>query len=76
MKPSGKSLDDLSKQLSTTDNKIKLTLAANLITYLSDPENSMECEDIGIFIDVMTQWCQSSNNKVNYFIYYFTVGCV
>ena len=36
----------------------------NLINYLGDPDNTIECSDIGLFIDSLVPWMQSSNNKV------------
>lgn len=60
-----KCLDDFTKLLDTTDTKVKLTVTNNLLAYLSNPENSLECEDIGIFMDAMVPWMQSSNSKVS-----------
>ncbi|XP_049955161.1 CLIP-associating protein 2-like [Schistocerca serialis cubense] len=60
-----KSLDDFNKLLDTSDTKVKLTVTNNLLAYLSNPENSLECEDIGLFMDAMVPWMQSSNSKVS-----------
>jgi CLIP-associating protein 1/2 len=37
----------------------------NLVNYLGDPNNSVECSDIGQFISGLVPWIQSSNNKVS-----------
>jgi len=57
-------MDGFLPLLSTTDTKAKLTIAMNLINYLGDPDNTIECSDIGSFIDSLVPWMQSSNNKV------------
>ncbi|XP_033608328.1 CLIP-associating protein 1-B isoform X6 [Cryptotermes secundus] len=62
---SPRDMDEFLPLLATTDTKTKLTLATNLINYLSDPDNSIECSDIGQFIDGLVPWMQSSNNKVS-----------
>ncbi|XP_067003312.1 CLIP-associating protein 1-B [Anabrus simplex] len=58
-------MDGFMPLLTTTDTKMKLVIANNLITYLADPDNSIECSDIGQFIDNLIPWMQSSNNKVS-----------
>ncbi|XP_049771391.1 CLIP-associating protein 1-A-like, partial [Schistocerca cancellata] len=60
-----KSLDDFNKLLDTSDTKVKLTVTNNLLAYLSNPENSLECEDICLFMDAMVPWMQSGNSKVS-----------
>lgn len=64
---SPRDMDEFLPLLATTDTKTKLTLATNLINYISDPDNSIECSDIGQFIDGLVPWMQSSNNKVQAF---------
>ena len=58
-------LDQFYQDLSTTDTKKKLTVGQNIINYLEDDSNSIDCEDIGGFIDGLVPWMQSSNFKVN-----------
>ena len=58
--------DDLIRQLATNDTKKKLTVGQNVIDYLGDPENPVECEDLGGFIDSLVPWMQSSNFKARY----------
>jgi len=58
-------LDQFYQDLSTTDTKKKLTVGQNIINYLEDDSNSIDCEDIGGFIDGLVPWMQSSNFKVS-----------
>lgn len=58
-------LDQFYQDLSTTDTKKKLTVGQNIINYLEDDANSIDCEDIGGFIDGLVPWMQSSNFKVS-----------
>ena len=57
-------LDQYMSDLSSTDTKKKLTVGQNIINYLEDDNNPLECEDIGGFIDGLVPWMQSSNFKV------------
>ena len=57
-------LDQFYSDLTTTDTKKKITIGTNIINYLEDDANSIECEDIGGFIDGLVPWMQSSNFKV------------
>jgi len=58
-------LDQFYTDLSTVDTKKKITHGQNIINYLGDPNNSIECEDTGAFIDALVPWMQSSNFKVS-----------
>ena len=60
-------LDQFYQDLSTTDTKKKITVGQNIINYLEDENNSIDCEDIGGFIDGLVPWMQSSNFKVIHF---------
>lgn len=71
---SPKDMDGFLPLLSTTDTKAKLTIAMNLMNYLGDPDNTIECSDIGQFIDSLVPWMQSSNNKVCAFSYIFVIS--
>lgn len=57
-------LDLFSTQLATTDTRKKIALGTEIINYLGVPSNSIECDDIGHFIDALVPWLQSSNFKV------------
>ncbi|QQP51882.1 CLIPassociating proteinlike [Caligus rogercresseyi] len=58
-------MDEFMLQLRTGDAKKKLTLGSDILSYLEEPENSIECEDLGGFIDAVTSWMTSSNFKVS-----------
>ena len=66
------SLNDMVLQLSSTnDTKKKLTIGQDIIDHLGQPENSVECDDLGGFIDTLVPFMQSSNFKVFMFIIKF-----
>ena len=56
--------DELVRQLATNDSKKKLMVGQNMVDFLGDPENPIESEDLGGFIDSLVPWMQSSNFKV------------
>ncbi|XP_017303360.1 CLIP-associating protein-like, partial [Diaphorina citri] len=65
-------LDGFLPLLTTADTKAKLTIGAKLHTYLSeilstneDGEPSIQCSDIGLFVDSLLPWITSSNYKVS-----------
>ena len=58
------SLNDMVLQLSTNDTKKKLSIGQDIIDYLGNPDNSVECDDLGSFIDTLVPFMQSSNFKV------------
>jgi len=58
-------LDQFFTDLSTVDTKKKITHGQNIINYLGDQNNPIECEDTGAFIDALVPWMQSSNFKVS-----------
>ena len=71
------SLNDMVLQLSSTnDTKKKLTIGQDIIDYLGQPENSVECDDLGGFIDTLVPFMQSSNFKVFMFIIKFVLFCL
>jgi CLIP-associating protein 1/2 len=57
-------MDGFMAQLLTTDTRTKLALGVDIITFLENEENSLECSDIGQFIDGLVPWLGSSNFKV------------
>ena len=59
--------DELVRQLATNDTKKKLTVGQTMLDFLGDPENPLESEDLGGFIDSLVPWMQSSNFKVRLF---------
>ena len=59
------SLNDMvSKLTSSNDTKKRLTIGQDIIDYLGHPESSVECDDLGGFIDMLATFMQSSNFKV------------
>ncbi len=50
--------------ISTTDTKMRLSIGAKLLSFVLDTSNSIVCNDIGVFVDHLTVWLQSSNYKV------------
>ena len=48
----------------TNDTKKKLVIGQEIIDYLGQPENPVECDDLGGFIDTLVPFMQSSNFKV------------
>ncbi|XP_063985621.1 CLIP-associating protein 1 isoform X3 [Diachasmimorpha longicaudata] len=57
-------MDGFMPLLSTSDIKTKMTVGNNLLNYLSDPNNSIECQDIGLFIDNVISWLHNGNAKI------------
>jgi hypothetical protein len=57
-------MDDFAVHLSTTDTKKKLSVGQNIIDFLGQPDNPIDCDDLGSFIDALVPWMQSSNFKV------------
>lgn len=51
--------------LATTDTKKKLSISNDIINYLGVPTNSIECEDIGGFVDGIIPWMNQSNFRVS-----------
>lgn len=62
--PPPRDLDGFQPLLSTADTKRKLQIGTDLITYLGDPSNPIDCLDIGLFIDGLIPWMHSNNFKV------------
>ncbi|KAK2725399.1 hypothetical protein QYM36_000035 [Artemia franciscana] len=58
-------IDLFSTLIGTTDVKKKISIGSDVISYLQDPSNGIECEDIGCFIEGIIQWLMSSNFKVS-----------
>lgn len=59
-----RSMDEFVKVCIKGDTKLRQTVGADLVIFLADDENPIECEDIGSFIDTLVQWIQGSNYKV------------
>ncbi|XP_017798561.1 PREDICTED: CLIP-associating protein 1-A isoform X2 [Habropoda laboriosa] len=57
-------MDGFMPLLSTTDIKKKLNVGTLLLNYLGDSSKSIECQDIGQFIDNIIPWLTNGNPKV------------
>ncbi|XP_029175942.1 CLIP-associating protein 1 isoform X2 [Nylanderia fulva] len=57
-------MDGFMPLLSTTDIKKKLNVGSVLLNFLGDLTNSIECQDIGMFIDNVIPWLGNGNPKV------------
>ncbi|XP_054015820.1 CLIP-associating protein 1-A isoform X4 [Hylaeus anthracinus] len=57
-------MDGFMPLLSTTDIKKKLNVGYLLLNYLGDESKSIECQDIGLFIDNIIPWLSNGNPKV------------
>lgn len=57
-------MDGFMPLLSTTDIKKKLNVGTALLNYLGDSTSSIECQDIGMFIDNVIPWLGNGNPKV------------
>ncbi|KAK0175156.1 hypothetical protein PV327_008931 [Microctonus hyperodae] len=56
-------MDGFMPLLSSTDIKTKMTIGNNLLIYLGDSSNTIECQDIGLFIDNVIPWLGNGNAK-------------
>ncbi|XP_018044174.1 PREDICTED: CLIP-associating protein 1-A isoform X2 [Atta colombica] len=57
-------MDGFMPLLSTTDIKKKLNVGIALLNFLGDLSKSIECQDIGMFIDNVIPWLGNGNPKV------------
>lgn len=57
-------LEDFVPLLGTQDTKKRIQLGIDILTYLENSESSLNCEDLGSFIDSITTWLNSSNFKI------------
>lgn len=57
-------LDGFITQMNKSDMRIKTQLAEDLVTYLSDYENSIICSDMGLLIDGLIPWMTGSHFKI------------
>jgi CLIP-associating protein 1/2 len=58
-------LDGFIAQMGKPDMRIRATLAEDLVSYLSDDENSIACTDLGLLIDGLVPWMNGSHYKVS-----------
>lgn len=67
-------MDGFMPLLSTTDIKKKLNVGSLLLNYLGDATKSIECQDIGQFIDNIIPWLSNGNPKVTSLFNHFLLG--
>nr|XP_015837162.1 PREDICTED: CLIP-associating protein 1-B isoform X6 [Tribolium castaneum] len=60
-----KDLDGFIPHLSKADTRFRLQVGTDLLAFLAEPSNSVYCQDIGLLIDGLIPWMQSSNYKVS-----------
>ena len=64
-------MDGFSEKIGTADAHSRLALGDALLNYLGNNVNSIECNDIGQFIDKLVPWLTCSNFKVTFEIHFF-----
>ncbi|XP_055625220.1 CLIP-associating protein isoform X2 [Toxorhynchites rutilus septentrionalis] len=57
-------IDGFVTQMAKADMRIKAQLAEDLVLYLTDSENSIECVDLGLLIDGLIPWMIGSHFKI------------
>lgn len=58
-------IDGFVAQMLKADMRVKALLAEDLVVYLSDPENSIVSDDLGLFVDSLLPWLTGSHYKVS-----------
>ena len=58
-------MEDFIPLLITTDTRKRIAIGGDILNYLADPQNSLQCDDIGVVIDGIVPWMQNSNFKVS-----------
>ncbi|KAH8380473.1 hypothetical protein KR009_010921 [Drosophila setifemur] len=57
-------LDGFIQQMPKADMRVKVLLAEDLVTFLSDDTNSIVCSDMGFLIDGLMPWLTGSHFKI------------
>lgn len=57
-------IDGFIHQMAKADMRVKALLAEDLVVYLSDYENSIVSEDLGLLVDGLLPWLTGSHYKV------------
>lgn len=60
-----KDLDGFMTLLPKNDTRLRQQIGKDLLEFLAEPSNPIVCQDIGLFIDGLIPWLQSSNFKVS-----------
>lgn len=58
-------IDGFISQMAKADMRVKALLAEDLVAYLSDQENSIVSEDLGLLVDGLMPWLTGSHYKVS-----------
>lgn len=57
-------LDGFITLMDKPDMRVRAMLAEDLVTFLTDEENSIVCMDLGMLIDGLLPWMNGSHYKV------------
>lgn len=60
-------IDDFVLLMGKADMRLKAQLAEDLVVYLSDMENSIVSNDLGLLVDNLMPWLIGSHFKVSFF---------
>lgn len=58
-------IDGFINQMAKADMRVKALLAEDLVAYLSDQENSIVSDDLGLLVDGLMPWLTGSHYKVS-----------
>lgn len=59
-------LDGFIELMPKSDMRIRAQLADDLVVYLTDEDNSIECGDLGSLVDGLVPWMNGSHFKVSH----------
>lgn len=59
-------IDDFVLLMAKADMRVKAQLAEDLVVYLSDMENSIVSNDLGLLVDNLMPWLIGSHFKVSF----------
>lgn len=62
-------IDGFVRLMAKADMRVKTQLAEDLVTYLSDQDNSIFSNDLGLLIDGLMPWLTGSHYKVTFSIF-------
>ncbi|XP_041372229.1 CLIP-associating protein 1-like isoform X3 [Gigantopelta aegis] len=58
-------LNDFLQDVTTLDTRRRLVAYEELVKFLRDPTNSLDCDDVEAFIDGLVKWVHCSNFKIS-----------
>ena len=59
-------LDGFIVQMGKSDMRMKTQIAEDLVNYLSDYDNTLVCNDLGLLVDALMPWLTGSHFKVSF----------